>query len=371
MPMERAGSVDRVTGARLPFSAAAGNSSSLDRPAPRRAQRRLLAPPLRPGAARSPGLGRCHPGRGPAGPGRARRRPGATSPSGRPSSWSPPPGSMPTGWRTTWPASSPTRRRRRVPAPAVVGAVGGPVAVLPAWETLPFERVSPEVETMGRRLALLWGLRHPVDDPHVRPAPGDRGADPRPPPDGSGRRRRTPPTTGAPRAGALGGRAARRLVGAGYRREHQVEHRGEIAVRGGIIDVFPSTADVPVRIDLWGDEVDRLTAFAVNDQRSQTDLDAAVFFGCRELIPTADVRAAAAVAGPQPALGGQPVGAAGRGRDLRRHGVVAALRPPGGGPAAGPAPARGPRWCSSSPGGSVTGPSSCSTRRRRWPRRWP
>jgi len=36
-----------------------------------------------------------------------------------------------------------------------VGAVEGPVAVLPAWETLPFERVSPEVETMGRRLALL------------------------------------------------------------------------------------------------------------------------------------------------------------------------------------------------------------------------
>ena len=49
-----------------------------------------------------------------------------------------------------------------------------------------------------------------------------------------------------------------------------------------------------MRIDLWGDEVDRLTAFAVNDQRSQTDLDAAVFFGCRELTTTADVRAAAA-----------------------------------------------------------------------------
>ena len=52
---------------------------------------------------------------------------------------------------------------------------------------------------------------------------------------------------------------------AGYRREHQVEHRGEFAVRGGIVDVFPSTADEPVRIDLWGDEVDRLTAFS--DQR--------------------------------------------------------------------------------------------------------
>src|SRR5580704_13825387 len=46
----------------------------------------------------------------------------------------------------------------------VVGALSGPVAVLPAWETLPFERVSPEVETMGLRLALLWGLTHPDDD---------------------------------------------------------------------------------------------------------------------------------------------------------------------------------------------------------------
>ena len=60
------------------------------------------------------------------------------------------------------------------------GRSGGPVAVLPAWETLPFERVSPEVETMGRRLALLWGLRHPVDDPLFAPAAGDRGPDPRP-----------------------------------------------------------------------------------------------------------------------------------------------------------------------------------------------
>ena len=40
----------------------------------------------------------------------------------------------------------------------LAGALGGPVAVLPAWETLPFERVSPETETMGRRLALLHAL---------------------------------------------------------------------------------------------------------------------------------------------------------------------------------------------------------------------
>ena len=77
------------------------------------------------------------------------------------------------------------------------------------------------------------------------------------------------------------------LVAKGYRREHQVEHRGEFAVRGGIVDVFPSTADVPVRIDLWGDEVDRLTAFSVSDQRSSHDLGAVALYGCRELVVTA------------------------------------------------------------------------------------
>ena len=84
------------------------------------------------------------------------------------------------------------------------------------------------------------------------------------------------------------------LVAKGYRREHQVEHRGEFAVRGGIVDVFPSTADVPVRIDLWGDEVDRLTAFSVSDQRSSHDLRAVALYGCRELVVTPALRAAAA-----------------------------------------------------------------------------
>jgi transcription-repair coupling factor (superfamily II helicase) len=81
-----------------------------------------------------------------------------------------------------------------------------------------------------------------------------------------------------------------KLVHSGYRREYQVEHRGELAVRGGIIDVFPSTADEAVRIDLWGDEVERLTIFDVSDQRSTTDIDKVEIFGCRELVLTDDVR---------------------------------------------------------------------------------
>jgi len=73
-----------------------------------------------------------------------------------------------------------------------------------------------------------------------------------------------------------------RLVHAGYRREYQVEARGELAVRGGIIDVFASTANLPIRIDLFGDEVERLTAFEIAGQRSVTDLEQVELFGCRE-----------------------------------------------------------------------------------------
>jgi transcription-repair coupling factor (superfamily II helicase) len=80
----------------------------------------------------------------------------------------------------------------------------------------------------------------------------------------------------------------------GYRREYQVEARGEVAVRGSIVDVYPVTDDHPVRIDLWADEVDRLTAFAVADQRSTHDVDVATVFPARELLPSPEVRARAA-----------------------------------------------------------------------------
>ena len=162
------------------------------------------------------------------------------------------------------------------------------VDVFPAWETLPFERVSPSVETMGRRLRGMWRLRHPDRLPQVLVAPvralvqrlGPHVEDVEP--------------VVVRRGEAVDATAlVERLVEAGYRREYQVEHRGELAVRGSIIDVYPSTADAPVRIDLWGDEVDRLTEFSVSDQRSTVDLLEAEIFGCRELQPTEDVRSRA------------------------------------------------------------------------------
>ncbi len=165
-----------------------------------------------------------------------------------------------------------------------------PVELFPAWETLPFERVSPNVETMGRRLRVLWRLSDPGRCPVAVVAPVRALA------------QRLAPAVAA-NAAPVEVRPGdqldpvdlvARLVAAGYRREYQVEHRGEVAVRGSIVDVFPSTADAPVRIDLWGDEVDRLTTFAVADQRSLDDVGSVEIFGCREVLLSDAGRARAA-----------------------------------------------------------------------------
>ncbi|MFV0260338.1 MAG: transcription-repair coupling factor [Acidimicrobiales bacterium] len=159
------------------------------------------------------------------------------------------------------------------------------VASFPAWETLPFERISPSIETMGQRLRTLWLLADPARFPRLIVTPVRALVQQLSP----GAEDLEPVIVG------VGDRIdtddlVRRLVELGYRREPQAEHRGEVAVRGSIVDVFPSTADVPVRIDLWGDEVDRLCEFAVNDQRSTIDLAETTIFGCRELLPTGAVR---------------------------------------------------------------------------------
>ncbi len=184
-----------------------------------------------------------------------------------------------------------------------------PVDVFPAWETLPFERISPDVGTMGQRLRALWRLSGGAR--HAGHAGGGDG------PEGGGPILVAPVKAVLQRLGpwqsaarpvtvSVGDRVAlddlvRTLVEAGYRREAQVEHRGELAVRGGIVDVFPSTDDEPVRIDLWGDEVDRVTTFDIGSQRSTESIGAATVFGCRELVAGEEVRArAAALVGAAP-----------------------------------------------------------------------
>ena len=174
----------------------------------------------------------------------------------------------------------------------------GTVEVFPAWETLPFERVSPDVSTMGRRLRLLWqvGGAQGADVPGIVVAP-IKAVLQRLGPWRSAAR----PVVVAKGDQIVVDELVGRLVGMGYRRESIVEHRGELAVRGGIVDVFPSTSEEPVRIDLWGDEVDRLTRFDVSDQRSIDDLAQIELFGCRELlVDEAMGRRAAGLVGSAP-----------------------------------------------------------------------
>ncbi len=169
------------------------------------------------------------------------------------------------------------------------------VAFFPAWETLPFERVSPAPETMGRRLELMWRLRRLRDGAADADMPSVIVSSVR-----ALLQRLGPHVEDTEPVVVQRGRQVdqqdllSRLAGLGYRREYQVEHRGEMAVRGSIVDVFPSTAAAPVRVDLWGDEVDRLSEFGVGDQRSTRELEEVAIFGCRELLPTQEVRERAA-----------------------------------------------------------------------------
>jgi transcription-repair coupling factor (superfamily II helicase) len=63
---------------------------------------------------------------------------------------------------------------------------------------------------------------------------------------------------------------------AGYERVDRVEERGQFAVRGGIVDVFPTTGREPLRIELFGDEIEGIRAFSPFTQRALRDVDEAL-----------------------------------------------------------------------------------------------
>jgi transcription-repair coupling factor (superfamily II helicase) len=75
---------------------------------------------------------------------------------------------------------------------------------------------------------------------------------------------------------------AERLALAGYERVDRVQERGQFAVRGGLVDVFPTTGRDPLRIELFGDEVEALRAFSPFTQRTLHDLEHAVVYPAAE-----------------------------------------------------------------------------------------
>ncbi|MDX3096751.1 transcription-repair coupling factor [Streptomyces sp. ME19-03-3] len=170
------------------------------------------------------------------------------------------------------------------------------VVEYPAWETLPHERLSPRSDTVGRRLAVLRRLAHPsADDPTAGPvqvvvAPIRSVLQPQV--KGLGDLVPVALRTGQT---ALLDDVVDALAAAAYARVELVEKRGEFAVRGGILDVFPPTEEHPLRVEFWGDDVEEIRYFKVADQRSLEVAEHGLWAPpCRELLLTEEVRARAA-----------------------------------------------------------------------------
>ena len=237
------------------------------------------------------------------------------------------------------------------------------VALLPAWEALPYEGISPAPEIAARRAR---GGRRPCERqrvPFVLVAPALAAM------------QGLIPTLGlTPALQLVAGlelppdALAERLVELGYSRADVVEHRGEFAVRGGVVDVFPGTARRPVRLDYWGDEVESIREFVPSTQLSTERVALAEVPATRELIPDDALRdraRAAAAGGVRSASptssSASPTGCSSRApRRSRRSCSMACRRRPSCCPT-------GRGWCSRTSTARWTG-----RRRRTWrPRRSP
>lgn len=171
------------------------------------------------------------------------------------------------------------------------------VAEYPAWETLPHERLSPRSDTVGRRLAVLRRLTHPrPDDPETGPvqvvvAPVRSVLQPQV----KGLGDLEPVSLRSGESADLN-RTVEALAAAAYSRVELVEKRGEFAVRGGILDVFPPTEEHPLRVEFWGDDIEEIRYFKVADQRSLEVAEHGLWAPpCRELLLTDEVRERARV----------------------------------------------------------------------------
>lgn len=150
-----------------------------------------------------------------------------------------------------------------------------------AWETLPFEHISPNISTMARRAEAreaLAGGEPALVVASVRSAI-----------------QRVSPSSTSPLVVRKGSdleldALVSHLARLGYNRTDRVEARGEFAVRGGIVDLFPAQAELPARVDFWGDTVEEIREFSVSTQRSEEQVEEVKAFPAREIRPDRPIR---------------------------------------------------------------------------------
>jgi transcription-repair coupling factor (superfamily II helicase) len=196
---------------------------------------------------------------------------------------------------------TPTSREAEQYATSLSAFIDAEIYELPAWETLPHERLSPSAETTGRRISALralasWDEQKPfVLFASVRSALQPLVA-----------QLDDPPTLTFKTGDLMDVDIAAKLTELAYTRVDMVTRRGEFAIRGGILDVFSPAAEHAMRIDFFGDEVDEIRPFAVSDQRSLAqEVEEITVLPSRELLLTANVRDRARQLAPEfPSLGG-------------------------------------------------------------------
>ncbi|MDB5372347.1 MAG: mfd, partial [Belnapia sp.] len=134
----------------------------------------------------------------------------------------------------------------------------------PAWDCLPYDRVSPNPEIVAERVSTLTRLLEPGSRPRILVTTVNALV------------QKVPPRAvfqGATLLLKKGGRVNPEVLTAfleanGYGRSGTVMEPGEYAVRGGIIDLFPSGEADPIRLDMFGDEIESLRRFDTGSQRS-------------------------------------------------------------------------------------------------------
>jgi transcription-repair coupling factor (superfamily II helicase) len=144
------------------------------------------------------------------------------------------------------------------------------VLTLPAWDCLPYDRASPALRVMAERLSTLNALDQPLKKPQLLIITAN----------GAVQRALTPfRIRQLTQRIAEGDRVDReklieQLTSLGYQRTDTVAESGEFAVRGSLLDLFPSGEKTALRLDFFGDEIETLRRFDPADQRSTGKADA-------------------------------------------------------------------------------------------------